>query len=42
MNPISISSGLVIALFSILLLYRMRKLKPQIAGLSFARRRSSA
>jgi hypothetical protein len=32
MNPISISSGLVIALFAILLLYKMRNLKPQVAG----------
>ena len=32
MSAISISFGLPIALFAILLLYRMRKLKPQIAG----------
>ena len=32
MNAISISFGLLIALFTILLLHRMRKLKPQIAG----------
>jgi hypothetical protein len=32
MSAISISVGLLIALFAILLLYRMRKLKPQIAG----------
>jgi predicted amidophosphoribosyltransferase len=32
MNAISISLGLLIALFTILLLYKMRKLKPQIAG----------
>jgi hypothetical protein len=32
MSAISISFGLLIALFAILLLYRMRKLKPQIAG----------
>jgi len=32
MSATSISSGLLIALFTILLLYRMRKLKPQIAG----------
>ena len=32
MNPISISFGLLIALFAILLLYRMRKLQPRVAG----------
>jgi hypothetical protein len=32
MSAISISFGLLIALFAILLLYRMRKLKPKIAG----------
>ena len=32
MSAISISASLLIALFAILLLYRMRKLKPQIAG----------
>jgi hypothetical protein len=32
MSATSISFGLLIALFTILLLYRMRKLKPQIAG----------
>jgi len=32
MSAISISFSLLIALFTILLLYRMRKLKPQIAG----------
>ena len=32
MSAISISFGLPIALFAILLLYKMRKLKPQIAG----------
>jgi hypothetical protein len=31
MNPISISFGLLIAL-AILLLYRMRKLQPRVAG----------
>jgi len=31
-NVISISFGLVIMLFTILLLRRMRKLKPQVAG----------
>jgi hypothetical protein len=37
MSAISISFGLLIALFAILLLYRMRKLKPQIAGLGSQR-----
>jgi hypothetical protein len=32
MSAISISFGLLIALSAILLLYRMRKLKPQIGG----------
>ena len=32
MNPISISCGLLVALFAILLLYKIRKLKPQVAG----------
>jgi len=32
MNATSISFGLLIALFTILLLRRLRKLKPQIAG----------
>jgi len=32
MNAISISLGLLIALFAILLLFKMRKLKPQVAG----------
>jgi len=32
MNAISISFGLLITLFAILLLYKMRKLKPQVAG----------
>ena len=32
MSATSISFGLLIALFAILLLHRMRKLKPQIAG----------
>jgi predicted amidophosphoribosyltransferase len=32
MSATSISFGLLIALFTILLLYRMRRLKPQIAG----------
>jgi hypothetical protein len=32
MSATSISLGLLIALFAILLLYRTRKLKPQIAG----------
>ena len=37
MSAISISFGLPIALFAILLLYRMRKLKPQIAGFGLQR-----
>jgi hypothetical protein len=32
MNSISISCSLLIALFAILLLYRMRKLQPPVAG----------
>jgi hypothetical protein len=32
MSATSISFGLLIALFAILLFYRMRRLKPQIAG----------
>jgi hypothetical protein len=32
MNATSISFGLLIVLFTILLLHRMRKLKPQVAG----------
>ena len=32
MTAISISSGLLIALFATLLLYKMRKLKSQVAG----------
>jgi hypothetical protein len=32
MSAISISFSLLLALFTILLLYRMRTLKPQIAG----------
>ncbi len=32
MNATSITFGLLIVLFTILLLYGMRKLKPQIAG----------
>jgi hypothetical protein len=32
MSPTSIAFGLLVALLTILLLYRMRKLKPQIAG----------
>jgi hypothetical protein len=32
MGPTSIFSGLLIALFVILLLYKMRKLKSQVAG----------
>ena len=32
MNATSIAFGLLIVLFTILLLYGMRKLKPQIAG----------
>jgi hypothetical protein len=32
MNTIGFSFGLLIVLFTILLLYRIRKLKPQIAG----------
>ena len=31
MNSISISCGLLIVLFAILLLYRMRKLQPRVA-----------
>jgi len=37
MNSISISCGLLIALFAILLLYRMRKLQPPVAGLGLQR-----
>ena len=37
MSATSISFGLLIALFAILLLHRMRKLKPQIAGLGSQR-----
>jgi hypothetical protein len=37
MSAISISSSPLIALFTMLLLYRMRKLKPQIAGLGSQR-----
>jgi hypothetical protein len=32
MNAIGIFSGLLIALFAILVLYKMRKLRPQVAG----------
>ena len=32
MSATSISFGLLVVLFTLLLLYRMRKLKPQIAG----------
>jgi hypothetical protein len=32
MNPIGVSFGLLIALFAILLLYRMRKRQSQVAG----------
>ena len=32
MSAISISYGLLVVLFAILLLHRMHKLKPQIAG----------
>jgi hypothetical protein len=32
MNVINISCGLLIALFVILLLYKIQKLKPQVAG----------
>ena len=32
MNAISFSFGLLIALFTVLLLHRMHKLKPQVAG----------
>jgi predicted amidophosphoribosyltransferase len=32
MNAINVSFGLFIALFTIVLFYRMRKLRPQIAG----------
>jgi len=32
MSPISISFGVLIVLFTILSLYRIRKLNPQIAG----------
>jgi hypothetical protein len=37
MNAISISSGLVIALFAVLMLYKMRKLKSQVAGYGLQR-----
>jgi len=37
MNAISIFLGLLIALLTILLAYRMRKLKPQIVGLGSQR-----
>ena len=37
MNAISISSGLIIALFAILLLYKMHKLKPRVAGYGLQR-----
>ena len=37
MNAISISFGLLITLFAILLLYKMRKLKPQVAGYGLQR-----
>jgi len=32
MNVISISFGLLVALFAILLLYKIHKVKPQVAG----------
>jgi hypothetical protein len=32
MNATSISAGLLIALFAILLLYKVRKLRPRVAG----------
>ena len=32
MNATSVSFGLLVALFAILLLYKIRKLKPQVAG----------
>ena len=32
LNPIGISFGLLVALVAILLLYKIRKLKPQVAG----------
>jgi len=37
MSAISISFGLLIALFAFLLLYRMRKLKPQTAEVGLQR-----
>ena len=37
MNAISISSGLLIALFAVLMLYKMRKLKSQVAGYGLQR-----
>jgi hypothetical protein len=37
MSATSVFFGLLIALFTILLLYRMRRLKPQIAGLGSQR-----
>ena len=37
MNATSISFGLLILLFTILLLYRMRKLKPQTEGFQLQR-----
>jgi hypothetical protein len=37
MNATSISFGLLTLLFTILLLYRMRKLKPQTAGFQLQR-----
>ena len=41
MNTINISFGLLLALFAILLFYKMRKLKPQIAGYGSQRMCSS-
>jgi hypothetical protein len=37
MNAISISVVLLVALFGILLVYKMRKLKPQLAGVGSQR-----
>ena len=37
MNAISISVILLVALFGILLVYKMRKLKPQLAGVGSQR-----
>ena len=37
MNATSISFGLLVALFAILLLYKIRKLKPQVTGYGLQR-----